>query len=127
MNPKRQNHLRALFDDVISSSASQHDCGPTRAEVSHMLRRERARSRRRMRVSLLCGALLALLAFPLLRNHSRTSRTSLTDAGAVPQAQAAPIVIEHVNDEELFALLEDTPAALMEWPNGERTLLVVNR
>jgi hypothetical protein len=51
------------------------------------------------------------------------------DQEPVPTTQAppavAPLVVKQVDDAQLLLILQDTPAALMEWPNGERTLLVV--
>jgi hypothetical protein len=33
--------------------------------------------------------------------------------------------VEHVDDEGMLALLDETPAALVRWPDGRRTLLVL--
>jgi hypothetical protein len=40
-------------------------------------------------------------------------------------AKPDPIVIHTVNDEELLALLHDTPAALMKMPDGSSTLFII--
>jgi hypothetical protein len=40
---------------------------------------------------------------------------------------ASSIVIHQVDDQQLLALLQDTPLALMEWPNGDRALMVIEQ
>ncbi|OAI55901.1 hypothetical protein AYO49_05070 [Verrucomicrobiaceae bacterium SCGC AG-212-N21] len=42
-------------------------------------------------------------------------------------APPEPLVIQQVNDEQLLTLLQDTPAAIMVWPDGRRTLLVLDQ
>lgn len=37
----------------------------------------------------------------------------------------APSVIINVDDDQFYALLHDAPAAVIEWPDGGRTLLVL--
>jgi ferric-dicitrate binding protein FerR (iron transport regulator) len=110
--------LRALLDDVLPASGEHH--GPSRAHVLEMLHCERAR-RRRWHAGTALVAITALMVLLLLWKNNQSSSTSVANAAKKP----APITIEHVNDEQLLALLHGTPAALMEWPNGDRTLLLV--
>ncbi len=120
MNPDPEK-LRTLLDDVLPSSGE--NCGPTSSDVLAMLRGERTRRRRVQNgVSLL--AVVAVAAGILHWNHSPVP----VDAVVVQSPpKPAPIVINRVNDEELFALLKGTPVALMERPDGGRTLLVIEQ
>lgn len=118
------NHLRTLLEDVLPPSAS---CGPDRAAVLKMVRRERALRRcRRAVLSAGCAVLaLALLAFWPAPSSSPQAPVAVA---ALPSPPRAPsIVIHEVNDQQLLALLQDTPVALMEWPNGERALMVIEQ
>jgi len=119
MNPNETN-LQTLLDDVLPSSGEH--CGPSRADVSAMLRSERHR-RRRLRTGAAVLALLALVSVSLLWRNERTARPSVVHAPTKP----ASIIVQEVNDEQFLMLLQGMPAALMEWPNGERTLLVVEQ
>ena len=120
MNPDPEK-LRTLLDDVLPSSGE--NCGPTSSDVLAMLRGERTRRRRVQNgVSLL--AVVAVAAGILHWNHSPVP----VDAVVVQSPpKPARIVINRVNDEELFALLKGTPVALMERPYGGRTLLVIEQ
>src|SRR5437899_1446089 len=119
MNPNKRN-LQALLDDVLPS-AGEH-CGPSSADVSAMLRCERHR-RRRSRAVAVGLALTALVSGSLQWRNERTTWPPFVPAPAKP----ASIVVQEVNDEQLLALLHAMPVALMEWPNGERTLLIVEQ
>lgn len=118
MNPD-QEKLRALLNEVLPPSSEY--CGPSCADVSVMLRKDR-NCRRRLRSG---AALLAVLAFgsvSLLWKNGRTVWPSVADVPTPP----ASIIVREVNDDQLLSLLQDTPVALMEWPNGERSLLVLD-
>jgi len=109
--------LRALLDDVLPTS-SEH-CGPTGAEVLSMLRHER-QCHRRLRRDAALVATIVLAAGTVLWHHHQA------DVTPVVQTTVKPVyMIHHVNDEQLFALLEGMPAALMEMPNGNSTLLLI--
>lgn len=118
MNPNKPK-LRALLDDVLPAYAGPG--GPSRAEMLAMLRHERAR-RRRQRALLAVTGIAALLVFSWPRKDDPIAPTV-----AVTTVPSAPIVVERVNDEQLFALLEGTPAALLELPDGNSRLLIVRR
>lgn len=119
MNPNKTN-LQTLLDDVLPSSGEH--CGPSRADVSAMLRSERHR-RRRLRTGTAILALIALVSGSFLWRNERIAWPRVVRAPTKP----ASIVVQEVNDDQLLALLHGMPAALMEWPNGERTLLVVEQ
>lgn len=112
------NKLRALLDDVLP--ASSDCCGPSKADVLNMLRSERQR-RSRLRTG---AALLAIIVVALVSLRWNNQPPAVAPVAQTP-VEPAPIVIHRVNDEQLFALLEGMPAALMKMPNGDSTLLVI--
>jgi hypothetical protein len=110
--------LQPLLDKVLAMPGRIHAL--SRADLVAMIRHEHSR-RRRLRRAFAFAA--ALAAISLVIAWPRSRRAEQLAAGGPP---ARPdIVIHHVDDQQLLALLKDTPVALMEWPNGERTLLVV--
>lgn len=116
MNPASQK-LQHLLDDVMPTGGER--CGPNRAALLAMVQRERSR-RRRFRMASSVAAIAALALLFLWQPVPVEEPAVVTDS-------PAPLVIKQVNDQQLMALLQDTPAALMEWPDGSRTLLVVVR
>jgi hypothetical protein len=138
MNHSRKE-LHELLDEVLPHDGSA--CGPDRAAVLHMVSEQRARRRRHrtMGAALAAAAAACLINFApgwLPRGGSLARHTAAPPASmssipaaqpAMPQALPGPsrVVIQEVDDQQLLALLQDTPAALMVWPNGRRTLLVV--
>jgi hypothetical protein len=112
-------NLRHLLAELVPPSGNC--CGPGRAAILEMARHERARRRqKRLIVSASAAALLALV---LLWPSAPRQEPTLP---ATPVA-SSHIVIDQVDDRQLLALLKDTPVALMEWPDGQRTLLVMER
>jgi hypothetical protein len=116
-----EEKFRLLMDDVLPPPGE--DCGPSRSDVMEMLRSERQRRRGwRVRVAVL-GAILAATGAALpWRNRS-------DNPSPVAQVETRPssVTIREVNDEQLLTLLRGTPTALMEWPDGDRTLFVIER
>ncbi|MEQ1851867.1 MAG: hypothetical protein ABMA01_09785 [Chthoniobacteraceae bacterium] len=110
--------IRALLDDVLPPSGDH--CGPSSAEILSMLRNERQR-RRRLHGSVALLAIIVVAAGAVFWNHQPPAVTPVAQAPVEP----ATFVIHRVNDEQLFALLEGMPAALMKMPNGDSTLLVI--
>lgn len=108
--------LNTLLDEVLPSSLGH--CGPTSAELLNLVRREGRR--RRSRTAWVAVMVLFLTA--MLWKHAMPTKTSLAQTPSKP----APLAIRQVNDEQLFALLEDTPAALVSLPDGTRRLLILN-
>ena len=112
--------LRTLLNDVLPSSSER--CGPSSSEVLSILRHERQR-RRWLQNSVALLAMAAVAGGALLWNNKPAVEVPVVQVPFKP----APIVIHRVNDEELFALLKGTPVALMEQPDGRRTLLVIEQ
>ncbi len=119
MNPDPEK-LRTLLEDVLPSSGEH--CGPSSDEVLSILRHERRR--RRMQNSVVLLAVAAIVAGAL---HWNSEPAVEPPAIVHARSKPAPIVIHRVNDEELLALLKGTPVALMERPDGGRTLLVIEQ
>jgi hypothetical protein len=116
MNPHSQN-LQELLDDVVPAAGA--DIGPDRTALMVMVRREHSR-RRRARV--MFAAVSVAFAAMLLIWQSAPWKSALVPA---KPPVSVPIVIHQVDDQQLLVLLKGTPAALMEWPDGQRTLLVM--
>jgi hypothetical protein len=112
--------LRTLLAEVLPAG-SEH-CGPSSTEVLAMLRNERQRqSRLRSGMALVVIPLLFVCA--LLWQREPTSAPSVVEAAVKSQ----PTGIQKVNDEQLFALLEGMPAALMKMPDGNSTLFIIEQ
>ena len=97
---------------------SQDTFGPDHAAVVQMLRREKRR-RGIVRGTWGLTALGIAGLFLLKLGPINEPKPGLV-------AEPPRIAIKSVNDDQFLNLLKDTPVALVEWPNGERTLLVVN-
>ena len=108
--------LNALLDEVLPSSLRH--CGPTSAELLNLVRREGLR--RRSRTAWV--AAMALILTVVLWKHAMPTKTALAQTTSKP----ARLAIRQVNDEQLFTLLEDTPAALVSLPDGTNRLLILN-
>jgi hypothetical protein len=145
MNPPRKE-LQELLEHVLPQDAPA--CGPDRATILRMVREEGARRRQRRGIF---AALAAVAAAGLINlapgwrssegaiekpaaaapAPATTNTNTIAEAAPVVPVHApsgpSPVVIHEVDDQQFLALLQDTPAALMVWPNGQRTLLVVER
>ena len=124
MNPREEN-LRALLDEVLPSSADQ--CGPDQSCILAMARREQSR-RRQKRATVGTIAAVAILASLAFRSAppQPTSSPAIAQVADAPSLTApAPLEIHAIDDDQLFTLLQSTPSAIMEWPNGDRAVLVV--
>ena len=112
------DNLRELLEEVVP--AAVENCGPTSAAVIQMVRREQTRRRRVRILTAVASVLLAGGAYFAMPRHP-AAKPEIAATDSQPR-----VVFKSIGDEELFALLKTTPAALMEWPNGDRTLLVVS-
>lgn len=110
--------LRVLLDDVLPASSAH--CGPSSAALLSILRNERQR-RHRLHAGAALLAVIAVAAVALWQNEP-TVVAPVADTPVNPE----PITIRRVNDEELFALLQGTPTAVMKLPDGGRRLLVIS-
>lgn len=110
------HELQPLLDDLLPES--QDAFGPDHAAVVQMLRKEKRR--RRIARGTLGLTALGIAGLLLLKLEP------INQPKPGPVEEAPRIAIKPVNDDQFLNLLRDTPVALVEWPNGERTLLVVN-
>jgi len=108
--------LNTLLEEVLPSSLDH--CGPTSVELLNLVRREVRR--RRSRTAWI--AAMALVFTVMLWKHAMPAKTFLAQTPSKPAA----LEIRQVNDEQLLALLEDTPAALVSLPDGTSRLLLIN-
>jgi hypothetical protein len=110
--------LRLLLDEVLNTHGDH--CGPNHAELLDLVRREHSR---RLQVGTACSlaAVVSVAAIALAWPRGKQAGQTTT----VTPLLSPEIIINHVDDQQLLVLLKDTPVALMEWPNGERTVLVV--
>lgn len=108
--------LNTLLDEVLPPALDS--CGLTCAELLNLVRREGRR--RRSRTAWM--AAMALILTALLWKNAMPSKDCLVQTPSKP----VPLVIREVNDKQLFALLEDTPAALVSLPDGSSRLLILN-
>jgi hypothetical protein len=112
--------LETLLDDVLPD-----DCGPDRAALLGMVREARA-CRRRLRLAAVSGVAVLLMLALFAWHPPSQAPAPMATAPPIP-APARAMMIQEVDDRQFLALLQDAPVALMEWPSGERTLLVVRR
>jgi hypothetical protein len=119
MNP-RDEKLRSLLDDVLPASADH--CGPDQSRILAMARHEQSRLRQ-IRAALTTVAVLAAVASIIILGAP--SRPGSMPPVAVSPVALPPLVIHPIDDDGLFAVLQSTPSAIMEFPNGDRAVLVV--
>ena len=127
--PETQD-LNLLLEDVLSRETAH--AGPTCTEVLELLRRESGRRRRmrRVRVSMAAGVVCLLAAMLWSHNPAPPPHAPhappATATASRPAADEAPrLVLRQVGDAQLFALLKDTPAALVKLPDGTDRLLIL--
>ncbi len=129
MNSKKKS-MQRLLDDVVVPETDYGHLGPNRSAMLEMVSRERARRRRTKTIlgaaagAGACAVVASLFMWPFHSPHQPSPTESVVHAAPSPPR---PITIHEVNDKELLELLKDTPVALMEWPDGKRTLLVMER
>ena len=119
MKPDEQK-LRALLDDVLPPTVDR--CGPDCPRVLEMVRQNRARRQARTVLATTAAAALAIISLFALLPRPASSPSSFATAN-----EPAPVVIHSIDDAQLLTLLQGTPTAIMEWPNGDRTLLFMER
>lgn len=108
--------LNTLLNEVLPPSLGH--CGPSCTELLNLVRCEGRR--RRSRTAWM--AAMALILTVVLWKQAMPTKTSLAQTPTKP----VTLAIRQVNDEQLFALLEDNPAALVNLPDGTRRLLILN-
>ncbi|WP_395745084.1 hypothetical protein [Prosthecobacter sp.] len=126
MKTQESKDLHLLLDAVLSPESGH--AGPTCTEVLGLLRQEsRRQQQRRVRISMAAGAACLLAALLWSHNHASLPHTAPGTAttSRPPSDEAAPLVLRQVGDAQLFALLKDTPAALVKLPDGTDRLLIL--
>jgi hypothetical protein len=129
MNPDN----RELLEDIF---APEHPSSEVSAEeVLRLVQQAREARQRRRRFSAAAALFLAsaVWAVTFLPGRSTNSTNSSRTQANVPVPSApiasassiTPPIVEHVDDEHMLALLDETPAALVRWPDGRRTLLLL--
>ena len=130
-----------LLDELFPASASARLRVGTNdvLEWVHQARAARELRRRRYGVAALIAAPLAIISSIFLFQSPPSSLRERSAAVANPPKPPPAAVtaftaaagqqpaVERVDDDHLLGLLDDTPAALVEWPDGRRSLLVVVR
>jgi hypothetical protein len=126
MKPQKTD-LHDLLDEILPAPGAP--VGPTRVQVLGMVQQRRRARRRRFRAGMISALLLFFgLAAGALRIWPHSSPWGLPlVAHDAPEVKVKPgiVVVKEIDDEHFLALFGDTPVAVMEWPNGDRTLLVV--
>jgi hypothetical protein len=119
----KNDRLRPLLDEVLTVDTAP--VGPDCTTVLGMVREERVRRAQRRVLAGAAVVVMGLVAYASFYLNPSIP-TPVEVVRAVPEKPALPPV-QRINDDELLALLNDSgnPSALMEWPNGERTLLIV--
>lgn len=122
--------MQRLLDDVVTPESDCGHLGPNRATILEMVSHEQGRRRRTRRcLGAAAGVgFCAMLALLFIRPSPLPQETStmLSTVQTAP-SPPPPLTIREVDDKQLLELLKGTPAALMEWPDGKRTLLVMGR
>jgi hypothetical protein len=125
----KPDDLRPLLDEVLPEANAKG--GPSCAEVLGMVREERAKRGQRRAMGMAMVVVLGLVVWV----QGQWDRQVPEQRAGVVVPVAVPVVVKKekavlaevkiINDDELLELLGDVPSALLEWPNGERTLLIV--
>jgi hypothetical protein len=122
--PDRHPLLNAL------SSDAQSDCAPTLDLVLALARAERRRRECRRAGALAAAAAFVIAALWIMRPAApqpATAKVAATKAAETisPPAAAPASSIQHVSDQELLDLLGNTPAALVQLPDGRQRLMLL--
>lgn len=110
----------SLLQDLLPASGGHS--GPTRTKILEIVRGEKTRRHRR-RTGLVLIAVAGCILSTVLRHETISPATTVTPPErSAPQPERG---VREIDDEQLLAMLEGTPAAIMEGPNGQRTLLIL--
>jgi hypothetical protein len=123
-----------LLDELVQPARTK--IGPSSSEVLTMVRQEHYRRRkRRLLTTVSLSIVVAMTSIFLLQQTARESKLPLNSSratflidsgeGSGTSLEQTRLVMEEVNDDQLLDSLDQAPSALLEWPNGERTLLVL--
>ncbi|MGV3531327.1 MAG: hypothetical protein ACO1QR_03085 [Chthoniobacteraceae bacterium] len=126
MNSSDHDH-ESLLSDLFE--------GPNVEAVVATIRREKVAAQRRHRFAagaaitlfVVCACLFSLIKRPSevqpIAHFLPAQEAAPAQSAATSEPSAFPM--EHINDEQLIALLEGTPVALVHLPSGEQRLLLM--
>jgi hypothetical protein len=120
-----QDHRRELMEDVFAPENAR-DAMPFESVLRAVQAAKRARRLRQRAI----GCVAALLAFMwgvtrLLPNPPSNSPTRATQSVAAAPSPANPPSVERVDDDGMLAMLDGQPAAVVRWPDGRKSLLLL--
>jgi hypothetical protein len=125
---------RELLEDIFTPEESARSISAL--EVMKLVEAEcRARSLRRRGITVAAAAILGIVGVWLSmrtlpkpdaapRVAERTAEAP-TPAAVAGTAAITPPNVEHVDDEGMLALLGKQPTALVRWPDGRQSLLLL--
>ncbi len=126
----RENPRNELLNHVLAEEGAGG--GAPLETVLKLVRREKEKRRQRRLLMCTGSVLLLLLAIFTMRKPISVapSEPPVVASGGLQPAPAAqteePMIrIERVSDQELLDLLEGSPVALVELPDGKRQLLMI--
>jgi hypothetical protein len=125
------NHdRRELIEDIFAPE--QPSSAVTAEEILRLVQHAREARQRRRRLStvailFLAAAVWAVTLLPGRSIHSlRTAvNVPVPSAPIAVKPSVSPPIVERVDDEHMLALLDETPSALVRWPDGRRSLLLL--
>ena len=116
-----------LLEDLFSPSENEETL-PIEGILGVIRREKQNRHRRRRAMALAaCGFVLVPAVFGVWISRPQELGRSLVQVTANPIApsQANIPKIERVSDQGALDLLDSTPSAVIEWPDGRRTLMML--
>ena len=122
-----ENSLHDLLEDIVPSRLSFS--GPDLDQVLALATEQRQRCKRRRTAGTALGVVsiaLAMLYGIHVQKHRDPEPPGLAGSPSSPPEFETEISFCQIDDEQLLALTP-SPAALMEWPDGWRTLIVLDR
>jgi hypothetical protein len=129
MKPLKEPRRDLLEDIFVPEEGSS---GPSQEEIVALIQAARGRQQRRRAVALGASAVAAIaiagLAFvPDAPAPSAPPAIAVAPQVPEPAAMASiiPPAVEHVDDQGMIARLGDQPAALVRWPDGRQSLLLL--
>jgi hypothetical protein len=129
MKPTNHDH-HELLEDIFAPETSPS--AVSAEEVLRLVQRAREAQHRRRRLAATAALFLAAAVWASIFLPSRSPNSSrpttnvpAPSAPIAPPSSITPPTVEHVDDDRMLALLDETPAALVRWPDGRRTLLLL--
>jgi len=116
-----------LLEDLFSPSEKEETL-PIEEVLGVIRQGKQNRHRRRRAMALAaCGLALVAAVFGVWVSRPQELGRSLVQVSASPIAptQADFPVVERVSDQGALDLLDSTPSAVIEWPDGRRTLMML--